>query len=140
MDLISILIGTLAGIIVGGGVAWAILTGALKKRRDMIISEAEKEAETIKKDKMLQAKEKFLQLKEEHEKVIKDRNRKIQSAEDKIKQRESSLSKKIEEYTRKEKDIDAIKENLSKQLLIVEKKQEELDKSQLLDNREGLKL
>jgi ribonuclease Y len=53
----------------------------LQAKAKAIVSEAEKEAEVIKKDKMLQAKEKFLQLKAEHEKVINERNNKVLQGE-----------------------------------------------------------
>ena len=129
MDIISLLIGALVGVIVGGGIAWLVLNNLLKGRRNEILEEAEKEAEAIKKDKILQAKEKFLQLKEEHENTIKDRNRKLQSAEDKLKSREAKISKKMESASRKEKEIDSVRENLNRQLGVVEQKQEKLDKA-----------
>lgn len=128
MDNISFLVGLLAGILGGGALVWLLLTKALDKRRKNIISEAEKEGEAIKKEKILQAKEKFLQLKEEHENVIKDRNRKLQSAEDRIKGKEQAVSKKLEELSRKEKQTDQLREALSRQQAALEKKQEELDK------------
>lgn len=131
MEITSLLVGLLAGIIAGGGIAWFIINAALNKKKTGIISEAEKEAEAIKKEKMLQAKEKFYQLKEEHEKVIKDRNRKIQSAEDRIKSKEAGLSKQMEENNRSAKEVEAIRSNLTKQLEIVEKKKEELDKAHI---------
>ncbi len=100
INITDLLIGLLAGVIVGGGIAWVAVNAVLTKKKDSILSEAEKEGEAIKKDKMLQAKEKFYQLKEEHEKVIKDRNRKVQSAEDRMKSREASLSKSMSKTKR----------------------------------------
>ncbi len=129
MDLTSILIGVLGGLLVGGGIAWVALNAAINKKKTGILAEAEKEGEAIKKEKMVQAKEKFLQLKEEHEKVIKDRNRKIQSTEDKLKQRESVMSKKIEENKKATREVEAIRNNLNRQLEVVSKKQKELEKS-----------
>ncbi|HIZ05992.1 MAG TPA: ribonuclease Y, partial [Candidatus Phocaeicola gallistercoris] len=55
------------------------------------------------------------------------RNQKIQQAENKLKQREMVLNQKNEELQRKRNENDAIKENLDAQLLIIEKKKEELD-------------
>lgn len=100
----------------------------LKRKRINIIREAETEAEVIKRDKILQAKEKFLQLKSEHEKVINEKNQKILVAENRIKQRETLLSTKFEEIQRKSKDLDVIRENLDAQLVLVEKRKEDLDK------------
>jgi len=129
MDITSLLIGLLAGVIVGGGIAWLAINAVLTKKKDSILSEAEKEGEALKKDKMLQAKEKFYQLKEEHEKVIKDRNRKLQSAEDRMKSREANLSKRIEQNKKSEKEADSIKANLEKQLGIIEKRKKDLEKA-----------
>ncbi|HKK38581.1 MAG TPA: Rnase Y domain-containing protein, partial [Cryomorphaceae bacterium] len=129
MDITSLLIGLLAGVIVGGGIAWLAVNAVLTKKKNSILTEAEKEGEAIKKDKMLQAKEKFYQLKEEHEKVIKDRNRKIQSAEDRMKSREANLSKQAEQSKKAEKETAAIKANLEKQLEIVEKRKKDLEKA-----------
>jgi ribonuclease Y len=123
----EILIGVLA-FFIGGLMAWFIITQALKTRSRKIIREAESEAEVIRKDKILQAKEKFLQLKAEHEKEINSRNAKVLAIETKVKQKETVISQKMEEYHRKTKETDAIRENLDTQLEIVERKSEELEK------------
>ncbi len=123
----EILIGVLA-FVVGGLVAWLIITQAFKTRARSIIRKAEAEAEVMKKEKMLQAKEKFLQLKAEHEKEINIRNSRVLAIENKAKQKEVAISQRIEEYQRKKKEIDAVRENLDLQLELVEKKSEELEK------------
>jgi len=99
----------------------------LQEAKDKM-QEAKEKAEIIKKEKILQAKEKFLQLKSEHEKLIGERNNKIQIAENRIKQKESTLSKKIEEAQRKQKESDALKNNLNRQLEILDSKIVETDK------------
>jgi len=114
--------------VVGGLVAWLIITQAFKTRARSIIRKAEAEAEVMKKEKMLQAKEKFLQLKAEHEKEINIRNSRVLAIENKAKQKEVAISQRIEEYQRKKKEIDAVRENLDLQLELVEKKSEELEK------------
>lgn len=122
------IVGLLAGILVGGAVVFAVLNSMLKKRREEVLREAKKEAEQIKKDKMLQAKEKFLHLKEEHEKVITDRNRRLQQNENKFKQRDGQLAKRTEENNRLHKDLERKKTTLDQQINAINKKQEELDK------------
>jgi ribonuclease Y len=123
----EIVIG-ISAFIFGGLVTWIAVTQAFKNRAKRIIREAENEAEVIKKEKMLQAKEKFLQLKAEHEKEINSRNAKILALENKTKQRETAVAQRIEEYARKKKELDTVRENLDAQLEIVEKKNEELDR------------
>lgn len=129
MEITDVLIGLLVGVIVGGAIAWVALNTMLNKKKTSILDKAEREGEALKKEKMIQAKEKFYKLKEEHEKVIKDRNRKIQSSEDKIKQREAVLSKNMERNKREGQSVDTIKENLERQLGIIEQKQKDLEKS-----------
>ncbi len=129
MDITTVLMGLLGGVIIGGGIAWVALNAVFTKKKNSILQEAEKEGEAIKKDKMLQAKEKFFQLKEEHEKVIKDRNRKMQSNEDRLKQRETVMSKKVEESKKASRDVDRMKETVTRQLDVVSVKQKELEKS-----------
>lgn len=128
MEIMEIVIAIVA-FLAGGGAAWVLIYKAFGSRSKKIISEAEAEAEVIKKDKILQAKEKFLQLKAEHEKEINARNSKIVAAENKLKQKESTFSQKMEEFQRKRKENEAIRENLDQQLELVEKKSEDLDRT-----------
>lgn len=122
---IEITIGVVS-FLIGGAISWFFITQAFKSRSEKIIREAEAEAEVIRKDKILQAKEKFLQLRSEHEKEINSRNSKIITAENRVKQKESSLAQKLEEQARKRKEVDAIRENLTAQLELVEKRQEDV--------------
>jgi len=126
----EIIIGVGIGLLGGAVLAIIVQNVLLKKRKQQILAEAEKEGESIKKDKIIQAKEKFLSLKENHEKTIKDRERKLQSAEDRTKAKEKSLSNKIEETTRKEKSIDNQKKALDEKIQLNITKQEELEKIQ----------
>ena len=112
--------------IVGGAISYIVYQTALKKKRRLLLEDAEAEAEVVRKEKILQAKEKFFQLKAEHEKYIGEKNSKISQAENRIKQKEMALSQRIEETQRRKNEIDAIRENLSSQLELVDKKNEEL--------------
>lgn len=123
----EIIVGIIA-FLVGGGVAWFSFAKALKARNRKIIQEAHAEAEVIKKDKILQAKEKFLQLKSEHEKEINARNAKMLANENRIKQKELSITQKIEELQRKTKDAETVRENLTVQLELIDKKNEEVER------------
>jgi ribonucrease Y len=128
MEIGMVVVFALIGVFIGAGVTFFLQNIALKNRKLAILSEAEKSAENIKKDKLLEAKEKFLQLKEEHETVIRERNKKMQQSEDKVKQRETTVSKMVEDNNRKSKDLDTLKANLKDQLEVLEKRKEEADK------------
>lgn len=95
-----------------------------------IIKEAQLRAETIKKEKQLEAKEKFVQLKAEHDKEILERNKKIGETENKIKQKEASINQKESALDKQLKENIAIKDNLNKQIEVVNQKRTELEKHQ----------
>ena len=129
-----------SALILGLGLSYLIWQTALKNKSKKIVSEAETEAEVIKKEKIFQAKERFLQLKTEHEKVINEKNNRIAQAESRIKQKELTLSQKLEEAQRKKNEADAIRDNLNSQLEMVEKKTEELSRlhKQQVDQLEAI--
>ncbi len=118
----------IAGFVVGGLLTFLGLKVFYKSRYKNIIEEAEKEAEVVKKNKLLEVKEKFLHLKADLEKQVISRNAKLQSSEAKLKQRELVLNQKQDELQRKKSEVDVVKENLENQLEIVDKKKQELEK------------
>ena len=108
----EIIIGAIA--LVGGGfLSFLILQRALKSKREGIIRDAQAEAEVLRKDKILQAKEKFLQLRTEHEKQINAKNAKLLVVENKVKQKETAVNQRVEDFQRKKKEVDSIRENLN---------------------------
>jgi ribonucrease Y len=130
MDILTILIISISGIIIGGLITGTILKKSMERKRDLLLKEAMEKAEVMKKEKILQAKEKFLQLKAEHEKFIHEKNDEVQKNENRLKQKESSINLKFEELQKKQKEIITIKQGLQTQVEIVNKKQTDLDKAQ----------
>ncbi|MCB2221956.1 MAG: ribonuclease Y [Bacteroidetes bacterium] len=129
MDLLIMIIVGIAGLVMGFLITSTVLRKKVEKKSEGILKEAEEKGEVIKKEKILQAKEKFLQLKSEHEKIIQEKNATIQTNENRLKQRESVFGQKQEEFKRKQKEVETIRENLNAQLDLVNKKQQELEKS-----------
>lgn len=123
-----IVLALLAGLAVGAGAAFMIISGRNKKEAAALVKEAEAKAEVLRKESELKARENFMRLKEKHEEEVNQRNQKVAEAENRIKQKENSVNQRLESYNRKEKEIESIKENLSNQLEIVSKKKEELEK------------
>jgi len=95
-----------------------------------ITKEAQLKAENIRKEKELEAKEKFVQLKAAHEKEVTERNRKINDSENRIRQKEQTLSQKEASLEKQLKENDTIKENLNRQIEVVNNKRTELEKHQ----------
>ena len=95
-----------------------------------IVSDAQVTAENLKKEKLLEAKEKFVQLKAEHDKEVLEKNRRVNDGESRIKQKEQSVNQKLENLDKQAKDNDIIKENLTRQIEVVNQKRTELEKHQ----------
>ncbi len=123
-----IIISAVIAFILGGGLVWLTMRFLLKSKYETVLREAEKESEVMKQKKLLEVKEKFLHLKSDLEKQVSARNAKIQSIEAKLKQREMGLNQRQEDLQRKNSEMDTIKENLTAQLEVVDKKKQDLEK------------
>ena len=129
MSYISIVIGVIAGLAIGFLCHYIINKFALKAKRERIIEDAQKEAEVIKKNKLLEVKEKFLNKKAELEKEISQRNHKIQQSEHQLKQREIQLNQRNEDIQRRKTELDTFKENLETQKQLLDRKIDEVEKT-----------
>lgn len=135
-NILSIVIGA-AALIVGLLAGKLIFSKNTKRKLEEaelqsqnIIKEASLRAETIRKEKELEAKEKFVQLKSAHDREVNDRNRKINDAENRIRQKEQSINQKEANLDKQIKENEAIKENLNRQIDLVNIKRTELEKHQ----------
>ena len=122
-----IIISALIALIVGGIAQYMIFKYGLKKKYNRILDEAAKEAEVMKKNKLLEVKEKFLNKKAELEKEVSQRNHKLQQAENHVKQRELHVNQRNEELQRRKAEIDRYKENVDNQQANIERKRQELE-------------
>ncbi len=135
-NIISIIAGAVA-LVVGIVLGKFIFAKNTKKQVEeaqlqaqTIVKEAELRAETIKKEKELEAKEKFVQLKASHDKEVMQRNQKLNDSENRIKQKEQSINQKEGNLEKQIKENESIKENLNRQIEIVNVKRTELEKHQ----------
>ena len=129
MEIMIYVIAGIVGMILGGLVTGTVLNKALERKRDALLKEAIEKSEVIKKEKILQAKEKFLQMKTEHEKYVHDKNEELSRNENRFKQKEVALNQRIEEFSKRQKEVATIKQNLMNQVEIVNRKQADLDRS-----------
>jgi ribonucrease Y len=127
------LISLVAGIF-GGKLIFAKNTRKQIEEAEMqsqkILGEAESKAETIKKEKILEAKEKAVQLKSDHDREVLDRNRKLSDIENKVKQKEITINQKEASLDKQIKETEVIRENLNRQIEVVNSKRTELEKHQ----------
>lgn len=136
MDVVTIIVGVIALII--GLIAGKFVFAANTKKQveeaeiaaQKILASAESSAETLKKEKLLEAKEKFVQLKSDYDREVMERNKKIADTESRVRSQEQSLNSKIGNLEKQIKENDAIKENLTRQLEVVSQKRNDLEKHQ----------
>lgn len=136
MDLITIIVGVVA-LLVGIATGKFIFAANTKKQIEeaeieakRLITEAKSTAETLKKEKLLEAKEKFVQMKAEHDREVLERNKKLSETEAKVRSTEQSVNSKSANLDKQIKENDSIKEHLNRQLEVVNQKRTELEKHQ----------
>jgi ribonucrease Y len=135
-NILSIIIG--AGALIIGLVAGKLIFAKNTRKKieeaelqsQTILREAELRAETIRKEKELEAKEKFVQMRAAHEKEVNERSRKINDTENRIRQKEQTVNQKENNLDKQIKDNEIIKENLNRQIELVNIKRTELEKHQ----------
>ena len=135
MDIIFYMIvgvmGAVAGVI--GGIFYSrkstdskanLIIKDAKQNAENIIQNANVQAESIKKERIVQAKEKFLELKTEHDANIQSRERKMQEIEKRMKDKENKLNEELNKVSKLERELE-------RQVVDYEKKQEAVHKKQL---------
>lgn len=135
MELTSILIGIVVGLAIGFAIAKFLeksnvsnLIKNAKKEASSILRDAKAEAETEKRNKLLQAKERFLELKSEHEKEILSKDKKIAEAEKRTRDKESQVSSELAKAKKINDDAEAKITEYSNKIENLEKKSQEVDK------------
>lgn len=130
--IVPVIIAVVA-LVIGGVTGYVLFRYVIKGEYNKMITEADKEAEVIKEKKLLEVKEKFLNKKSELEKEVQQRNLKIQQNENRLKQREISLNQRQEELGRRKQDVDLAQQCIDNEKKLLQVKQQELDKMQILE-------
>jgi len=135
MDITTIAIAALVGLVIGLLVAKALEKGKAsktianaKKEANSILKTANLEGENIKKDKIFQAKEKFLELKAEHEKVIINKDKKIAESEKRTRDKESQISGELSKNRKLNEQLAIKLKDIEHKSELYDKKQSELEK------------
>ncbi|MCI9607593.1 MAG: ribonuclease Y [Muribaculaceae bacterium] len=125
--IVYIIITAVVALAIGAVAAIIVQRNLASSRAKIIIDEAGKEAEVIKKNKLLEAREEEIRIKSEAEKAANQRLAKIQSTESRLKQREIQLNQQQSENQRERNSIDQTKAKLEEQLSGIDAKKAELD-------------
>lgn len=120
IDIFLILLGVILGVVIGYFIVKSNLTKKQQEARtsaDHIIKEAEKEADSLKKEKLLEAKEENQRLREEIQSDLDIKRDDLRMQETRVLQREESLDRKSETLDKKDEALD------NKEVKIEEKQQ-----------------
>ena len=135
-NILSIIIGV-AALIVGAILGKIFFSKNTKNKvaeaesqAQKIIADGQLQAENLKKEKLLEAKEKFVQLKADHDRDVLQRTQKLNDSENRAKQKEQSINQKEANLEKQLKENDGIKDNLNRQIEVVNIKRTELEKHQ----------
>ena len=139
----NILIGAIIGPLIGGAlvvVVWNLFLGKTYKRT---LAEADKAGNVLKEQKLLEAKERISRMQSDLDRQANQRNQKIQQNEQRIKQQQQQLQQKQSELDRRISDNDNTRQNLQKQLELVDQRRKEVEQQkqegrQMLEQIAGL--
>ena len=113
---------------VGVAATFMVQKSLAKSRAKIIIEDAEREADVLMKNKLLEAREQEMKIKADAERAANQRMSKIQSQEAKIRQRETQLNQQQSENQRTRNELEGVRSNLESQIAANEVRREELEK------------
>ena len=139
----NILIGAIIGILIGGALVFVVWNLFLGKTYKRTLAEADKAGNVLKEQKLLEAKERISRMQSDLDRQANQRNQKIQQNEQRIKQQQQQLQQKQSELDRRISDNDNTRQNLQKQLELVDQRRKEVEQQkqegrQMLEQIAGL--
>ncbi|KPM49191.1 ribonuclease Y [Jiulongibacter sediminis] len=134
-EYVMLAVGILAGLAIGYFLGQSLLKKKVQnheqeaqKEAERILKEANDRAESIKRDRKLEAKEHFLKLKSEFEDDTSKKKNIIIQNEQKVKQMQNQAAQLLEKNKREENELNTLKQKLTSQLDAASKRKEEAEK------------
>ncbi|HAB40500.1 MAG TPA: ribonuclease Y [Porphyromonadaceae bacterium] len=112
---------------IGALVTFMVQKSMARSRAKIIVDEAAKEAEVLKKNKLLEAREEGMKIKNDAEREVQQRMSRAQSFESKLKQRELQLNQQQSENQRARNENEQTRNRLNDQIASLEMRHAELD-------------
>ena len=135
MDLIiiPIVVAIIAGLAFYGGWFLNSRSGQNKidsaqERAKRILEEAEKDANTLKKEKVLEAKDEWYRKKKEFEAEAQSKRNKLQTFEKQLISREENVDRKLDLLSKKESSLQTVDKEIGERRRKIEEKEKELEK------------
>ena len=126
-SIIIYVIVAVVALALGAVITSVVVRSSANSRANTIVDEARKEAELIKKNKLLEARNEERDIITEAEKQANQRLQKVQSAESRVKQRELQLNQQQSENQRAKNEIEQARTKLDEQRAQLDARSEELN-------------
>ena len=146
-----LVIGAVVGVALGFVIARFLVNASTKRaaqEAESVVADAKRQAETLRREALIEAKDQALKYKQEAEAENKERLREVRAAENRVSQREESLDRRVEsldarehqissmqgQIERREHDLDAAEKEVGRSLERVAGMTPDEAKAELLDS------
>ncbi len=129
-EIIWLIIGLAVGAVLGFLVARYLINASTKRAADeaeSLIADAKKQAETFRREAIIEAKDEALKIKQENENENKERAKEIRASENRIAQREELLDRRVESLDAREHQISSMQGQIEKRKKDLDAASDELD-------------
>ena len=130
ITIISILLALIVGVVVGYFVRKSIAEAKIAGARDaaeQILEDAKRDAESLKKEALLEAKDENHKLRNEAEREIRERRNELQKQENRLLQKEENLDRKDESLEKREILLEKRDDSLNKRQQHIEEMESKVD-------------
>lgn len=131
--MVEIIIAAVVAIVVGFLIGYFLMQKVLKERNDATaleaqnaLADAQREAESLKREALVEAKDEVLKMKQDTERESKERMKAVRSSENHLNQREQSLDKRTEALDHREHQISSLQGQVDRRAKDVERAEAEV--------------
>ncbi len=131
--MVEIIIAAVVAIVVGFLIGYFLMQKMLKERNDATaleaqntLADAQREAESLKREALVEAKDEALKMKQDAERESKERMKAVRSSENHLNQREQSLDKRTEALDHREHQISSLQGQVDRRAKDVERAEAEV--------------
>lgn len=131
--MVEIIIAAVVAIVVGFLIGYFLMQKVLKERNDATaleaqnaLADAQREAESMKREALVEAKDEVLKMKQDAERESKERIKAVRSSENHLNQREQSLDKRTEALDHREHQISSLQGQVDRRAKDVERAEAEV--------------
>lgn len=131
--MVEIIIAAVVAIVVGFLIGYFLMQKVLKERNDATaleaqnaLADAQREAESMKREALVEAKDEVLKMKQDAERESKERMKAVRSSENHLNQREQSLDKRTEALDNREHQISSLQGQVDRRAKDVERAEAEV--------------